>query len=116
MNFREFLSAYRLTQAGAAERFGIPLRSIENWCSGVRTPPPYLIPLLDTVISLDPNVKPHVWPYRWFCDQCGFHFGSDVPHTDGPVFCPYCQQEFDTHPDTPEEAAASVRRLESFPD
>lgn len=115
MNFREFLAAYRLSQRGASERFGIPLRSIENWCTGVRTPPPYLIPLLDTVMSFAPETPPHILPYRWFCDSCGFHFGSDVPHADDrgnipDVCCPYCG-DLDTYPDTPEQAKASVDRL-----
>lgn len=115
MTFRELLSRYRLSQRGAAELLGIPLRSVENWCTGTRTPPPYLIPLLDAVLTLMPGEKPHVWPHRWFCDSCGLFFGSDAPHRqpDGnysSIACPCCGS-WDTWPDTPEEAAASVQRL-----
>lgn len=35
-----------LSQAAFAERYGIPRRSIENWESGSRTPPPYIIKLI----------------------------------------------------------------------
>ena len=40
------LQATGLTQAAMAAELGIPRRSIENWASGQRTPPDYLIRLI----------------------------------------------------------------------
>lgn len=34
------------TQKRFAEEFNIPLRTVEDWTSGRRTPPPYVIELL----------------------------------------------------------------------
>lgn len=45
MTIRELLATYHLTQAAFSQRFGIPIRTVEDWCRGVRTPPPY-VPLL----------------------------------------------------------------------
>ena len=39
--FREIVSAAGMTQAAFAEAFCIPLRPIENWCSGCRECPLY---------------------------------------------------------------------------
>ena len=36
-----------LTQAGFSKRFNIPLRSVENWESGSRRPPQYVLELLE---------------------------------------------------------------------
>lgn len=42
-----------LSQARFAERYGIPRRTIENWESGVRTPPPYVINLIEIAVTLE---------------------------------------------------------------
>lgn len=40
-----------MTQAAFCERYDIPKRTWENWEAGTRTPPPYVIRLLEIVIS-----------------------------------------------------------------
>lgn len=32
-----------MTQTALAKRFGIPLRSVQNWANGISTPPSYVI-------------------------------------------------------------------------
>lgn len=41
-----------LTQAAFASRYGIPKRTIEAWEMGQRTPPPYVLRLLETVVRI----------------------------------------------------------------
>lgn len=41
-SLRDLRNAARLTQAAMSERFVIPLRTIEDWDSGKRTPPDYV--------------------------------------------------------------------------
>lgn len=45
-NFAAVRNASGYTQKTFSEEYGIPLRTIEDWCRGSRTPPPYLLDLL----------------------------------------------------------------------
>lgn len=40
-----------LSQAAFAERFEIPLRTLENWEAGLREPPIYVLLMLDILVS-----------------------------------------------------------------
>lgn len=52
-DLRTLLDTYHLTQAAFARRFGIPLRTVESWCRGLRTPPPYVLRLLTEALERD---------------------------------------------------------------
>ena len=45
-NFRKLRQVSGLTQVKFAKEYGVPLRTIEKWDTGERTPPPYVIELL----------------------------------------------------------------------
>lgn len=47
---REFLG---ISRTEFSRRYGIPLRTLEDWESGKRTPPPYVITLLERIIKED---------------------------------------------------------------
>lgn len=51
MTVRELLAKHSLTQTDLAKRFGIPLRTVQNWACGVNTPPPYLVPMMDELLT-----------------------------------------------------------------
>ena len=53
-NFSAVRKASGLTQKCFSAEYGIPLRTIEDWCRGSRTPPPYLLDLLaaDVITNL----------------------------------------------------------------
>ena len=53
MNIREMRTQLGDTQSEFARRYNIPFRTIQNWESGVRTPPDYLVNLLEQRISED---------------------------------------------------------------
>ena len=52
MTIRDLLQKHGLTQKALSLRFDIPLRTIENWSTGVRTPPDYLVKMMDELLTL----------------------------------------------------------------
>lgn len=37
------------TQKQFAEEYGIPLKTVQNWYQGVRTPPPYVLRMIEII-------------------------------------------------------------------
>lgn len=63
MNIREMRMLLGDTQSEFAARYNIPFRTIQNWEAGVRTPPEYMISLLEDRIRTDlVNRKTKVLP------------------------------------------------------
>ena len=48
---RELCREHGLTQKALAERFGIPLRTVEDWSTGKRTPPDYVVRMIQTLLE-----------------------------------------------------------------
>lgn len=46
LQIRQLISAANMTQKAFAEYFLIPLRTVENWCSGARSCPGYVVDLI----------------------------------------------------------------------
>lgn len=40
-----------LSQAKFGARYGIPMRTVQDWERGVRTPPPYVVTMLDMLVK-----------------------------------------------------------------
>lgn len=53
LDFHEIRILSGLTQKEFSERYNIPKRSIENWDTGSRNPPEYLIKLLERIVKED---------------------------------------------------------------
>lgn len=53
MNIREMRSRMGDTQSEFAARYNIPFRTIQNWETGMRKPPEYIIDLLESRIKSD---------------------------------------------------------------
>lgn len=63
MNIREMRVLLGDTQSDFAARYNIPFRTIQNWEAGVRTPPEYMISLLEDRVRADlANRKTKVLP------------------------------------------------------
>lgn len=63
MNIREMRTLLGDTQSEFAARYNIPFRTIQNWEAGVRTPPEYVMGLLENRIQADlANRKTKVLP------------------------------------------------------
>ena len=50
-SIREICEEYGLSQTELAKKFGIPLRTVQNWHSGVRTPPPYVVAMIEKIMD-----------------------------------------------------------------
>ena len=53
MEIKELRMLSGLSQQAFSDKYKIPKRSIENWESGKRTPPEYVISLLERVVRED---------------------------------------------------------------
>lgn len=49
---KELCDKYGLGQTALAERFGVPLRTVQDWHAGRRTPPDYVVAMMDELLSL----------------------------------------------------------------
>lgn len=50
---RELCREFHLTQRALAARFGIPLRTVEQWCTGKRQPPDYVVVMIRTILEYE---------------------------------------------------------------
>lgn len=55
---REVRKQAGLTQKQLAERYQIPLRTLQDWETGKRTPPEYVLNMLLRCIAVDFKIKP----------------------------------------------------------
>lgn len=53
MTTKELRELLRVSRSEFARRYGIPLRTVENWEFGVNTPPAYVLALLERVVRQD---------------------------------------------------------------
>ena len=65
MDIREMRRRLGDTQSEFARRYGIPFRTVQNWESGVRKPPEYMVSLLEDRVSHDlANRRTIALPYH----------------------------------------------------
>lgn len=48
---KQICDEYGMKQSELSRRFDIPLRTVEDWCRGVRNPPPYLIRMIEELLK-----------------------------------------------------------------
>lgn len=48
---RDICEEYDLTQTELAKRFGIPLRTVQNWHGGQRVPPSYVVTMMGEILE-----------------------------------------------------------------
>lgn len=53
MTIKEIRDLLNVSRAEFSRRYGIPSRTLEDWEKGKRTPPPYVITLLERVVTED---------------------------------------------------------------
>lgn len=52
MTIKDLCEKYQISQSELARRFEIPLRTVQDWYSGRRTPPPYVVNMLVQLLEL----------------------------------------------------------------
>ena len=55
---KKLCTEYGLSQTELARRFRIPLRTIQNWHTGVRNPPFYVISMMEELLKVEEMRKP----------------------------------------------------------
>lgn len=53
MNTKDIRSILGISRAEFSRRYDIPVRTLENWDAGLRTPPKWLLKLLERVVRED---------------------------------------------------------------
>ncbi len=53
MTLREILATYGYTQTSLSRRFGIPLRTVQNWCADIREPPEYVLKMMVEILEAE---------------------------------------------------------------
>lgn len=53
MTIKDICTEYHLRQTELADRFGIPLRTVQDWHSGRRTPPDYVVKMMLEILERD---------------------------------------------------------------
>lgn len=108
---RDLCKEYGYSQTKLAKRFGIPLRTVQNWHGGQREPAPYVVPMMEEILRLEKaggaeRKQSAVWTplaadgyadgapvyYLWECSNCHEEFNSDG---EPPMhnYCPNCGAE-----------------------
>lgn len=57
MTIKEICERYGLSQTALAKRFGIPLRTVQDWHGGRRVPPDYVVGMMEELLYLDAETK-----------------------------------------------------------
>ena len=50
---KELRAQTGMSQRAFAERFGIPVRTVEQWCTGKRQPPEYVVAMIRTILEYE---------------------------------------------------------------
>lgn len=51
MTIKDICDEYGLSQTALSKRFGIPLRTVQDWHGGRRTPPGYLLAMMADILA-----------------------------------------------------------------
>ena len=57
MTIKEICIQYGYTQTALAKRFGIPLRTVQDWHGERRTPPEYVVSMMVEILENDLSKK-----------------------------------------------------------
>lgn len=51
MTYKEILNKHGVKNSDLSARFGIPMRTLQNWANGDREPPEWVLKLLDIALA-----------------------------------------------------------------
>lgn len=104
-DFKQLLADHHLTIREFSKRFSIPVRTAENWSTGARSMPDYLLPLLRFGLENDYPPK-----QAYFCEECGARFSAHPSLAD---LCPRCGCAC-VYPDTDEGRRQSIADMTDY--
>lgn len=79
MNIKEIRNKTNLSAQKFGDKYGIPLRTIQDWERGERKPPEYVVDLLNRVVEME-SIIPMVYVFEKYRDKGGT--GSIETFTD----------------------------------
>lgn len=82
-----------LSQTKFAERYGLPLDTLQNWETGRRQPSDYVVLMLAKLVALDDNVETKAWYFVEQRDSAGT--GSMKRFPDRYEAIRYAEEEWD---------------------
>ena len=50
---KQISDTYSISQTDLSKRFNIPLRTIQDWYAGRRTPPDYVVGMITSLLEID---------------------------------------------------------------
>ena len=51
MTIKDICEKYSISQTNLAKRFGIPLRTVQDWHRGQRVPPDYVVRMIEELLE-----------------------------------------------------------------
>lgn len=57
MTIKEICQKYNLGQTALSRRFGIPLRTVQQWYAGDRNPPPYVVDMITWILDQETEAR-----------------------------------------------------------
>ena len=51
MTIKDICEKYGMSQTNLAKRFGIPLRTVQDWHAGRRVPPDYVVRMMEELLN-----------------------------------------------------------------
>lgn len=57
MTIKEICEKYDLTQASLSKRFGVPYRTVQDWYAEKRTPPDYVVRMMEELLRIQTEEK-----------------------------------------------------------
>lgn len=117
MSLRQICEASGLSQRAFAQRYCIPLRTVEDWCAGKRTPPDYIRLMIAESLGLIAR-SADSGSYHYFCGNCNTHFSHDLPERDAngflnDIICPNCGDR-EIYTDDEAGSRMSVEALQAY--
>ena len=55
-SIHNIIDLMRSDPKGVSDKFGIPLRTVYGWCKGFRTPPAYVLDMMQKIIELEGGI------------------------------------------------------------
>lgn len=55
MTIKEICEKYGIGQSALARRFGIPIRTVQQWYAGDRKPPAYVVAMIKEILETETN-------------------------------------------------------------
>ena len=53
MTYNDIVTTYNVKNSQIAERYGIPMRTLQQWAKGTRVPPEWAVKLLERALEAD---------------------------------------------------------------